>query len=193
MRHESPPYPSSVVFQTVFIFFLSTPNMLTHTNLNHLFSFSPYLYSRKKNTKIVKSQNDKTTKKNTLTHNNKTRGTSHFPKSSPENHRNDHQNHHRSKQLKPGEPLVPYPALSDFPNPSPKTRVVDSGSSRADFPNSSPTSPHTHPPAFPKVVTFHSPNWSPAEMRSDYWFLYGVLLLLLVQIQHTIYHQTMRI
>jgi hypothetical protein len=46
--------------------------MLTHTNLNHLFSFSPYLYSRKKNTKIVKSQNDKTTK-NTLTNNNKTR------------------------------------------------------------------------------------------------------------------------
>jgi hypothetical protein len=62
MHHQVPPYPSSVVFQTVFIFFLSTPSTLTHTNLSHLFSFSPYLYSRKKNTKTVKSQNDKTTK-----------------------------------------------------------------------------------------------------------------------------------
>jgi hypothetical protein len=61
MRHQSSPYLSSVVFQTVFIFFLSTPSMLTHTNPSHLFSFSPYLYSRKKNTKTVKSQNDKTT------------------------------------------------------------------------------------------------------------------------------------
>jgi len=73
MHHQSSPYPSSVVFQTVFIFFLSTPSMPTHTNPSHLFSFSPYLYSRKKNTKTVKSQNDKTTTKNTLTHNNKIR------------------------------------------------------------------------------------------------------------------------
>ena len=49
-------------FKQFLFFSLSTPSMLTHTNLNHLFSFSPYLYSRKKNTKIVKSQNDKTTK-----------------------------------------------------------------------------------------------------------------------------------
>jgi len=35
--------------------------MVIHTSPNHLFSFSPYLYSRQKNTKIVKSQNDKTT------------------------------------------------------------------------------------------------------------------------------------
>jgi hypothetical protein len=63
MPHQSPPYPSSVVFQIVFIFFLSVPSMLTHTNPNHLFLFSPYLYPRKKNTKTVKSQNDKTTNK----------------------------------------------------------------------------------------------------------------------------------
>ena len=61
MHHQSSPYPSSVVFQSVFIFFLSTPSMLTHTNSNVLFLFLLYLYSRWKNAKTVKSQNEKTT------------------------------------------------------------------------------------------------------------------------------------
>lgn len=123
MHHQSPPYPSSVVFQTIFIFFLSKPSMLTHTNPSHLFSFSLYLYSRKKNAKTVKSQNDKTTKKKHTHTQQQNSGTppflkpttSQFPKSSPEKPLIDHQNHHRSKQLKPGEKQFPNSSPASFP------------------------------------------------------------------------------
>jgi len=63
-----------------------------------------------------------------------------FPKSEPENHLVDHENHHGSKQLKPGENHFPYPALPGFPDPSPKNRLVDFPLSRGYFPKSSPAS-----------------------------------------------------
>ena len=71
---------------------------------------------------------------------------SQFPKSSPKKPFIDHENHHGSKQLKPGVKHFPPSSLPGFPDPSPKNRLVDSGSSRGYFPKSSPAS-------FPKDVT----------------------------------------
>jgi hypothetical protein len=65
---------------------------------------------------------------------------SQFPKSSPKKRFIDHENHHRSKQLKPGENHFPYPTLPGFPDPSPKNRLVDFPLSRRKFPKSSPAS-----------------------------------------------------
>ena len=63
---------------------------------------------------------------------------SQFPKSSPENHLIDYENHHGSKQLKPGESHFPYSSLPGFPDPSPKNPLVDFPLSRGNFPKSSP-------------------------------------------------------
>jgi len=71
--------------------------------------------------------------------------TSHFPKSSPNNHLVDHE--------KPGEPIVPYSSPKPFPSSSPKTLFVDYLSSRANFPKSSPAS-------FPTFGTSRFPNSS---------------------------------
>jgi len=53
MNHLTTPYPSSVVFQSVFILFLSMPSMFMHTNSTMMFLFFSYLYSCWKNTKTV--------------------------------------------------------------------------------------------------------------------------------------------
>jgi hypothetical protein len=65
---------------------------------------------------------------------------SQFPESSPKKPFIDHENHHGSKQLKPGENHFPYPALPGFPDPAPKNRLVDFPLSRGYFPKSSPAS-----------------------------------------------------